>query len=253
MSKRLKAFLVLASLIIMYVVIGLWANDYFGTNKFESSDFALKPLINPPPLTFAIWSIIYLGITAFSIYQILPSNIDSEKIDKIRLPVMINFLANAFWLVFSSYLMLGVALGIMVVLLGTLVAINNSLRLDKPSPYASYLLFVNIPFSLYFGWVLLASVLNVTSVLYIYEWSGWGITEQTWTILVMIVAFLITTYIYIKHGSIFFQMVIVWAFSNLAMRHLQDYPTIAYLAIILAVISVGNILFGLITKKKQII
>lgn len=251
MTEKTKAFLLFAAMIVMYVIIGLWATGSFGNNNFESSDYAIRPLINPPPLTFAIWSPIYLGLTALVIYQIFPAQLRSGRLTGVRMPLAINLLANSFWLVFSSYLMLGVALCIMMVILSTLVYINNKLKLHEGSHGIVDGILVVWPISLYFGWVILAAVLNVTSVLYIYEWSGWGMSEEFWTYTMMIIAFGLTSYIYQRHGSLYFLLVIIWAFSNLAIRHIDTYPGISYMAIVMVLMSIIQLIHSVWAAKKR--
>lgn len=111
--------------------------------------------ITPAGYSFAIWSLIYLGLIVFSIYQALPKN--AEKFRSIRTLYIVSCVLNCAWIYFWHHDMILVCLGVIAALLATLLFIN--IRLKKSGSYAEYWA-ASAPFSIYFGWVTAAAIVN---------------------------------------------------------------------------------------------
>src|SRR5688572_7967780 len=119
-------------------------------------------IITPAGYAFAIWSLIYLGMIGFSIYQLLPSQTDNPRFRAIRTVYILNCVANCAWIYLWHHEMIVAALGVIFLLLATLIYINIKLQNTET---ATEMLLSKIPFSIYFGWVTVASILNATIAL----------------------------------------------------------------------------------------
>ena len=93
-------------------------------------------------------------------------------------------------------------------------------------------LFIHVPISVYIGWITVATIANVTAVLVRNNWDGFGISEEIWTILVIIVATIITLLVLIKRKDWQYGAVIVWAFIGIYLKRISDEKQIAYIAAI---------------------
>ncbi len=79
--------------------------------------------------------------------------------------------------------------------------------------------FIKLPFSIYFGWLTIATIANVTTLLVKIGWNGFGISEVIWTITILIVGLLISVLTIIKNKDFFYGLVIIWAYIGIYIKH----------------------------------
>ncbi|NJN18959.1 MAG: tryptophan-rich sensory protein [Oscillochloris sp.] len=143
-----------------------------------SNQFPLK--ITPPGYVFAIWSLIYSALIGYAVYQALPSQRDNRRLRGIGWLFVISCACNAAWLVLWHYGRYRLTLAAMVGLLLSLILIDRRLDRDQPVGLAERLL-VRTPFGIYLGWINVATLVNVTVVLYDLGWEGAPLTPNQWT------------------------------------------------------------------------
>ena len=148
--------LVVAATLLMIVLNGLAATGVLGgVNTAEVS--ARNPtVITPPSYAFAVWSVIYLGMLAFTVVQLLPSR--RTSLAAIRWPYVVSCAANALWLWLWALELLPWCQVAITVLLLALLVINA--RTKQAAGVADAML-VRLPFGLYAGWVTAATLLNL--------------------------------------------------------------------------------------------
>jgi len=146
---------------------------------------ALYPnAVVPVGATFSIWGIIYLGVLAWAVVQFLPSA--ARLGTRVAVLFALTSAWNAGWLVTWHYLLPGLSVVIMATLLATLVLLH--LRLEDAAEGAEGaeaaprwpLLLALGAFGLYLGWILVATVVNITAWLVSLGWEGWGLSDGTW-------------------------------------------------------------------------
>jgi hypothetical protein len=71
---------------------------------------------------------------------------------------------------------------------------------------------VQLPFSLYLGWISVATIVNISVVLYANDWSGWGLTNEAWTIIMLVVAAGLAVWMGSRYVDPVYIAVFVWAF-----------------------------------------
>jgi hypothetical protein len=201
-------------------------------------------LFAPIGFTFAIWGVIYLLLGIYSVYQLVR---DNAVIRAITPWYIASSVLNGVWIIAWHYEVLWLALVIIVALLVTLIVINKNTtasRVDWPNSLS-----LRLPFSVYFGWVTVATVANASALLVQLGWrGGFGLSEEGWLILILIVATAIGTTTALINSSVGYALVLVWAFWGILSRHLsasewnQEYPaailTLQILLPMLAVVSV---------------
>jgi len=158
-----------------------------GQNTGEISD-RFQVYFVPAGYVFAIWGIIYLGWIAFIVYQFRPSQKESPRLRKLGYLFALSNLANAAWLFAWHYNAFGLSVLIMLTLLGLLIASYLRLDVNRASVSRAERWSVDIPFSVYLGWVTVATVANITSWLYSIDWNGFGIAPQVWAVIMIVVA-----------------------------------------------------------------
>ncbi|NDJ60597.1 MAG: tryptophan-rich sensory protein [Chloroflexi bacterium] len=182
-------------------------------NRFENNFFF------PANYAFSIWGIIYVGLAAFAIYQALPSQRENPLLRRIGFLFVIGSIANMGWLVAFHFDQHVISLVMMVTLLVILVTVYIRIR---PAGYAATLadrLAIRVPFSLYFGWITVATIANATYVLLDLGWDGLGIAFTTWGAIMIVVGAVVSGVIAYRFKDIAYAAVIVWAFVAIIVRH----------------------------------
>lgn len=239
MSHRTSILLVLLSTAGMFTLIGLTFSGFFGPDPIGTTANATRPLIVPASYAFSIWTPIYVGLLVFPIYQLLQQRDNHTAWLPLRYWLSANVLANGAWLVAASWNWQWVTVGIISFMLFSLFRINR-LLLQIDAKGAAYNFWVErLVFSLYFAWVTLATVLNVASALDFYRWSGWGLSDTAWTLVLGSVAAAITAFTALRFRDAAYPLVVVWAFFALGVRHLGSNPWLFGLAVVVCLLSLG--------------
>jgi hypothetical protein len=168
----------------------------------------------PAGYVFSIWGLIYLGLIAFSIYQALPSQKDNPLLNKIYPAYWIGSLANIIWLFLWHYNVFSLTLVAMLSILATLLYIY--VQISKQDLDRNQKWFVRLPFSIYLGWISVATIANVTQVLFYFGWGGWGISAVAWAVIMLSVATLLGLIMLWREYDIAYVLVLVWAFIGIA-------------------------------------
>jgi hypothetical protein len=133
----------------------------------------------------------------------------------------ISNLANAAWLFAWHYNAFGLSVLIMLSLLGLLIASYLRLNVNRESVTRAERWSVDIPFSIYLGWITVAIVANVTDWLYLVNWDGFGIAAQTWAVIMLLVASLVGLAMAIMRKDAAYLSVLVWAFIGIAVKQAE--------------------------------
>ena len=137
-------------------------------------------------------------------------------------------LANCAWIFSWHYGLYPLSLLLMVILLVCLIAIHSRLhsaRISGRSPSVSTRLLVRLPFSIYLGWISVATIANASDVLSWAGFGGFGVPETTWTIALAIVASLLALAMSLRRRDIGFSAVIAWALYGIIQKQ-AGFPAI---------------------------
>lgn len=188
-----------------------------GQNTGEISD-RFQVYFVPAGYVFAIWGIIYLGWIAFTIFQFRSSEKDSPRLRRLGYLFAISNMANAAWLFCWHYNLFGLSVLVMLTLLGLLIASYLRLNVNR-SPISSLEYWsVDVLFSVYLGWITVATVANITDWLYYVGWGGIGISAQVWAVIMLAVASLLGLAMTITRRDVGYLAVLVWAFVGIAAK-----------------------------------
>ncbi|MFP4617170.1 MAG: tryptophan-rich sensory protein [Candidatus Paceibacterota bacterium] len=237
----------IAMVVVNFLANSLPIND---RSTGEISD-AYPNLFAPAGITFSIWGLIYLLLAGYVIYQFI--NKDQKKeilFERINPLFITTSIANIAWIFAWHYDYIGLSLIIMAVLLISLIKIADILRNEYFSSKEK--LFVWAPFSIYFGWITVATIANVTVFLVSINWDGFDIADYIWTVTILLVGALIGILRTLKDKNIAYGAVLIWAYSGILYKHLSpdgfggEYQSIIITAItclILFVFSVGRVFY----------
>jgi hypothetical protein len=240
------------------VVVNFLANGLPINNRSTgqiSDDY--PNLFAPAGMTFSIWGLIYLLLAGFVLYQLV--NKDQKIVGllkKINPLFIVTSFANILWIFAWHYDYIGLSVLIMVTLLFLLIKIADILRMQQFTP--SQKLFIRSPFSVYFGWITVAAIANITVFLVSIGWNGFGIADFIWTSIILIVGALIGILRMWKDKNVVYGLVLVWAYLGILLKHVSvggfggQYPSIIATVILCLVcffISEGIICYKYYIKK----
>lgn len=262
-SYSVSTVLSAGSFLIMVVVNAL-ANiiPINGVGTGEVSD-SYPNLFAPAGYTFAIWGLIYLLLSGYVLYQLGFFRTDNnsarlELINKINPYFILSSIANTLWIFSWHYYNIGLSMLFMIVILLCLIIINieiNNSELFKNAKLKDKLL-IKLPFSVYYGWITVATIANATTYLVSIGWNGFGISESIWTVLIITVGLIISVANILKYNDIAYGLVIIWAYVGILVKHVSEsgfagqYPSIiAAVSIAVAVLIVAEIYVLLYDKK----
>lgn len=160
MNPRIQQLLVPVATVGTIIFNWMAATGILGGVETKIISDKNPTLITPAGYAFAIWSLIYIGLIAFSIYQALPRN--AGKYAAIRTLFLLSCVLNGAWLYLWALESLVLCLVVIALLLVVLLAINSKLRSTEGT--GEYWL-VKAPFGIYAGWVTAATLVNLTIVL----------------------------------------------------------------------------------------
>lgn len=219
MNSRIFKILVPVATVAVLVVNYLATTGAINGRDPKFVSDAYPTGITPAGYAFTIWSIIYLGMIGFSVFQLLPSRDPEPKLGKVRLFYLLLSAANIGWIFSWHYDLIPLSMVMMIILLFSLLMIN--LELKSVGTTRSKLL-ARIPFSIYFGWVTVATLLNA-AILLVY--LGVSVAPGTASIAgALVIAFvtLIGSILRFKLKSMAYPITIAWGITAIAVKQSGD-------------------------------
>jgi benzodiazapine receptor len=231
-TRWLNIFMLVATLFVNWLATSL---PLFGRDTGEISDL-FPTAITPAGYAFSIWGIIYTLLIGFIIVQASPSANRYPEIDRIGYWFMISSVLNIAWLVLWHALWITSTVIVMIALLISLMIIYRRTRpWDEKTPFAIRL-WVSGAFSVYLGWISVATIVNISVMLFNLGWDGWGIPPEIWAMGLLVIAGLLALTIGLMYRDFAYGLVIAWASLAVAVKQKEMYPALAIVAYVVAII-----------------
>ncbi len=257
-SEHIK-ILVLITFISMVLVNSL--ANILPINGMTTGDISnmYGNLFAPAGITFVIWGIIYLLLGAYVLYQFNlfgKGKLNEKTIDKISIYFILTSIVNLLWIFAWHYNFIFISMILIVTLLFLLIKIADIINkqefttVEKISVYA--------PFTIYFGWVTIATIANIVTFLVSINWNGFNISPVIWTIIVLLVGTIIGLLRMFKDKNPLYGLVFVWAYLGIWIKHTSltgfnnMYPEIIYTIISLIILLIIGISYLSYKKIKTI-
>lgn len=179
-------------------------------------------LFSPAGYTFMIWGLIYLLGALHVLYQLgifrsRRAEVDEKLLARVAILFSVSSLANAAWVFFWHYNLIALSMLMMLVIFSSLALIMVMLR--KKTLAARENILIRLPFSVYFGWITVATIANVTTLLVSLGWDRWGFSEGFWTVVVLIAGLLFGAAWIFRAKDLIYGLVLVWAFTGILVKH----------------------------------
>ena len=205
-------------------------------------------LFVPAGLTFSIWGVIYILLAIFVIYGLIAAiKKNAQKssfIENIGILFLISCLANIGWIFAWHYEVLPLSLILMLVLLGSLITIYLRLHIGRSDSIRNEKYLVHLPFSVYLGWITIATIANVTALMVDVNWNAFG---QFWAVAVIIVGIAIALSVLFTRRDIYYCLVVDWALLGILLKRLAD-STPVQSVIVTTIIGMALISAGIVAQ-----
>lgn len=235
---------------ILMIVVNILANTLPINNLTtgQVSDF-YPVLFTPAGYVFSIWGLIYIALTGFVIYQILPGQAYNQRILKIGPWFILANLFNAGWIFAWHYQQISISICLMIGLLISLLTVFLRLEIGKSIVSPQEGLSLNFPFSLYLGWVSVATIANAAVFLYSINWDGWGLNPEVWMIFTLVIGSLLAIGMILKRNQITYPIVVVWAYIGIVFK--DSIPEVVSQAASLGSLIILTILTYALLRARQ--
>jgi hypothetical protein len=213
--------------ILATIVVNALANalPINGQNTGQISD-RFQVYFVPAGYVFSIWGLIYLGLIAFAIFQALPSQRENPHLRKVGWWITLGGLANIAWIFLWHYEQFPLTIIAMLVLLGTLILTYLGLDIGRSKVSAAEKWAAHLTFSIYLGWITVATVANITSVLDYVNWDGFGIAPEIWMGIVLLAVLMIAILMNFNRRDVAYAAVILWALAGISIKF-ANVPAVA--------------------------
>lgn len=243
MSAKKKAWVNLGLLLLTLVVNALGAMGVInGLSQGEISD-RYATLITPASFAFSIWSVIYTLLFLSLIVMIMKhqSAYFEKAIHKISYLFWATCLLNITWIVTFSYLWIGLSSVFIFIFLIVLVFIIQQLR----TIHSKKRWLLPLTFGLYGGWLFIATVVNIATWLVQIEWNGFGLSDEIWSIIILLVAVILTTLVTLVLKNAAFPLPVAWGYFGIYNNLFEpegysgDFTVLQWIAIAGVVVLIG--------------
>lgn len=215
-----------------------------GRETGEISD-SFNVLFVPAGYVFSIWGLIYLFLLAYTVYQALPAQRENPLLRRSGWLAALSSVFNGAWIFFWHYGQYVLSLVTMFALLVTLLALYLRLDIGRARFAGVERWTVAAPFSIYLGWITVATIANITAVLSYLGFDGGGISPLAWTVILLAAGVLIAAAMAFTRRDAAYLLVLVWAFAGISVRWLAD-PVLsragfAAAGLVLALLIIGRL------------
>ncbi|HVP21902.1 MAG TPA: hypothetical protein VMS73_08580 [Anaerolineaceae bacterium] len=209
---------VAVSVLVTLVINGLAnALPLNGQNTGQISD-RFNVYFVPAGYVFSIWGLIYIGLIAFAIYQALPSQRANPRLQATGWWIALGGIANSVWIFLWHYNQFPLTLVAMLVLLATLILTYLLLGIGRTTVTSGEKWAVHLPFSIYLGWITVATVANISDVLDFLKWDRFGIAPQIWMSIVLAAVLVIAVLMNFTRRDVAYAAVLFWALAGISVK-----------------------------------
>jgi translocator protein len=214
-----------------------------GMNTGEISDL-YPSLFTPSGITFSIWSLIYLSLLAFTIYQWKLR--DEPYFESLSKWFMLSCVLNITWILVWHNLLPAISVVVMLLFLFVLIRIFLLVHRIETSSRKEYFL-LRLPFTIYLSWICVATIANIAAWLAGLQVVESVSTQEVLTVVMMVVASALAVVVVLRFRDYAFPVVTLWALTGIALKRIE---IITPAAIAIALALLGVLVFQIVVSKK---
>ncbi len=229
-SFAIKSLQVLNLLTFLVTIAVNWAAVSIPLNGKSTKQLSdqYPNLFTPAGLTFSVWSVIYLSLALFIIYQLKglfsqePHPYVQQVVSRMKGWLIAVNLLNASWIITWHYEYVAVSVLIMLTLLvSLLVLLRKMYEVSSVETTWWQRFVVRTPFGLYSGWISIATIANVTAWLVDMNWNQFGLSQELWTVVMIIIGTIMAQIVLFTYRSVAYGLVVIWALIGIILQRYQ--------------------------------
>jgi len=174
----------------------------------------------PAGYTFSIWLLIYISLAGFVVYQAGAfTNVNKEPmIQKMGILFILSNLLNMSWILVWHYMIMWASVLVMLGLLTTLITIHTRFEIPRRAATSGEKLWLQLPFSIYLGWIMIATIANFTAFLVHNNWQGYPLPGSVWAIIMIIVATSLCVIFLWRRNNYVIPLVALWSITGIIVK-----------------------------------
>ncbi len=255
MKKNIYRQIAVLLSFVLVVIVNALANSLplNGINTGAVSD-SFNVLFVPAGYVFSIWGLIYLLLTGYTVYHTLPAQRENPLLQRTGWLFALSNLLNAGWIIAWHYgtfdywltivLMLGILASLITIYLRLQIGLRRYTLLEKA--------LVSIPFSIYLGWISIATIANATDVIVLLRGNQIMVGDEYWTIGMLAVGVALALVMFVSRRDAFYLAVFAWAFAGIGQKWMAagKYVPVQIAAFISAGLMTVLVILSIFWKKK---
>ncbi len=221
----LKQMLNFIGLVIM-LLVNFLAN-WLPINNVTTAEVSDRyvNIFTPAGFTFSIWGLIYLALTVLVIYLfrgLISSDSKARNfIERIGLLFFISSLFNAAWIFAWHYFLIELSVVFMLALLISLIIIYRRIRTAFNFGWLA------VPFSIYLGWISVATIANIVAWQTTIDWDMLGLSEEIWLVILLAAIIFLTAGFIRQFKDLAFTLVILWSLTGILIERASQQNVIS--------------------------
>lgn len=226
--------LIITLSVVLTPIVGIFGPFQNGTPQGQGQ--TSPELFLPAGYAFSVWSVIYIGLFVFGIWQGLPAQTNNKRVRRAAPWISLSAIGNVIWILFAGSVetVPWTIPAILIMEIPAWIAYLR-LRINQPDIPAGERL-IHIPLQVYVGWLSVATVANSAAALNVLGWGGWGFSDEFWTVLMTVIATALAWIVGQRTGhDNVYRGVFVWAFVAIWVAQ-QAYPVVAWTAMAAAIV-----------------
>lgn len=255
---------VVAATFIAMIAVNILANllPINGITTGAVSD-SYPNLFAPAGFAFSIWGVIYALLAAHVLFQLgllrgKDADVNEASLSRTGVLLSISSVINSAWVFSWHYELIPLSMTLITCLLVCLILISSSLHSERMTMRER--LFHRLPFSIYFGWITVATISNATTMLVSVGWDAFGMPESTWAVIMLVVGALIGTATALRFNDVAYGLVLIWAYFGILIKHTSSAEfagrytdVIMAAAVCIAILAATSIYNALPRKRGRVV
>lgn len=233
----------------------IFVNYYANTHPFNGQTMGqvsakFSTLLTPAGYAFSIWGLIFLSLVVYAGWQLLPAQRRLSLPDAVARPLTLACVATGAWVVLFAYELIVPSVGVMLLILFCLIMTYGRAKRRIFADEAPML--AGVPFSLFLGWISVASVLNVIIGLRHLGWQtaeGVSVALALGLVVVLVGLGLIISRVF---RDMVFPLVLAWALVAIWVVRLREVPELGWATLAgAAVVAIGGVHLSRLGGRKM--
>ncbi|CAM2842828.1 tryptophan-rich sensory protein [Salinicoccus roseus] len=205
-----------------------------------------ETIIQPAGFAFSIWGLIYILLFIWIIKAFFAKTCEESVASRLKFWPIVNFMLNALWIIVFTQQWIFASVIVIIALLYTLAEMYTTLT------ETGYHWFDRLPFSIYFAWVTVATIVNIFNLTEKYNLDGlFGMGELGWTLLILAVATLIGVAIGIYFRDWLYPLIIIWPYFGIYTKNAGEYGSLDIVLLVGSVILLITAIIVIFMKVRS--